>query len=50
MSQTEYDANPVFDEESADTAKPCSCEKTTCLLGIASIAIGVGGFILAHLI
>lgn len=33
----------------AEDAKPCSCEKTTCMIGIASIAIGIGGFIIAGL-
>jgi hypothetical protein len=31
-------------------AKPCSCEKKTCAIGLASIGIGIGGFILANLL
>ncbi|MCV0366358.1 MAG: hypothetical protein K5798_03710 [Nitrosopumilus sp.] len=34
----------------APDAKPCSCEKKTCAIGIASIGIGIGGFILASLL
>lgn len=31
-------------------AKPCFCEKKTCAIGIASIMIGIGGFVLANLL
>ena len=31
-------------------AKPCFCEKKTCAIGLASIGIGIGGFILANLL
>lgn len=32
-----------------DEAK-CYCEKKQCMIGLASIAIGVGGFVLASLL
>ena len=35
--------------ESTDGDKSCSCKKQ-CILGIASIAIGIGGFLLAWLL
>ncbi|NIU00136.1 MAG: hypothetical protein GWN01_04105 [Nitrosopumilaceae archaeon] len=48
---TEHDSNThQILERSENDAKPCFCEKTTCMIGIASIAIGVGGFIVAHLL
>ena len=28
----------------------CFCEKKQCMIGLASIAIGVGGFVLASLL
>lgn len=34
----------------ADDTDSCSCNKKQCMLGIASIAIGVGGFLLASLL
>ena len=35
------------DEEQDDS---CSCNKWQCVLGISSVAIGLGGFILAMLL
>jgi hypothetical protein len=50
MSQTtEQQSTPVASIENSDT-ESCFCEKKTCALGIASIAIGVGGFIVANLL
>lgn len=46
MSQNE----PVLSENSQSEIKDdgdCSCNKKQCALGIASIAIGIGGFLLA---
>jgi hypothetical protein len=31
-------------------SEPCFCEKKICALGIASVAIGIGGFILASIL
>ena len=36
-------------KEQLDTT-PCFCEKKVCAIGITSIAIGIGGFILANLL
>ncbi len=47
MNQTEYDQ---YEDIQSNDAKPCSCEKTTCMIGIASIAIGIGGFIVSSLL
>ena len=49
MSQNEYVANDsqqILDEN----AEKCACEKKQCMLGIASITIGIGGFVLALLL
>ncbi len=48
MNQTEY--NQYGADIQPNDAKPCSCEKTTCMIGIASIVIGIGGFIVASLL
>ncbi len=50
MSQNEYvvsDASQVTLDEGEEK---CACEKKQCMLGIASIAIGIGGFALAFLL
>ncbi len=36
--------------ERVDDTDSCSCNKKQCMLGIASITIGVGGFLLASLL
>ena len=36
----------IFDEKEEN----CFCEKKQCMLGVASIAIGIGGFVLASLL
>ena len=37
----------VLDESDVEN---CSCDKKQCMIGIASIAIGVGGFAIAFLL
>ena len=49
MSQNENvmsNVSQILDENE----EKCTCEKKQCMLGIASIAIGVGGFALASLL
>jgi len=49
MSQNEYvinDASQFLDENE----EKCTCEKKQCMIGIASIAIGIGGFALSLLL
>ena len=36
----------IVDEDEAG----CSCEKKQCMIGLASIVIGIGGFVLASLL
>ncbi|MGY5148040.1 MAG: hypothetical protein ACW9W4_08585 [Candidatus Nitrosopumilus sp. bin_7KS] len=50
MSQTIKEQNTFRDDTEQSDAKPCGCEKTTCAIGIASVAIGIGGFVLASLL
>lgn len=50
MSQTIDQQNTPIESIVQLDAEPCLCEKKTCALGIASIAIGIGGFILASLL
>jgi len=47
MSQNEYVVNDA--SQTTDEVE-CTCEKKQCMLGIASVAIGVGGFALAFLL
>ena len=49
MSQNEYVVNDISKIPDEDEGK-CTCEKKQCMLGIASIAIGVGGFVLASML
>ena len=49
MSQNEYIINEVS-QISDENEEKYTCEKKQCMLGIASIAIGVGGFVLALLL
>ncbi|MCA9828135.1 MAG: hypothetical protein KC444_07085 [Nitrosopumilus sp.] len=49
MSQNEYiinDAKQTLEENE----ESCLCEKKQCMLGIASIAIGIGGFVISSLL
>lgn len=48
MSQTEY--NQYGTDIQVNDVKPCFCEKTACMIGIASVVIGIGGFIVANLL
>ena len=50
MNQTTEEQSEFREGAGQTDAKPCGCEKTTCTIGIASVAIGVGGFILAILL
>ena len=50
MSQTIEEQNTFRDGIVQSDAEPCGCERKTCAIGIASIAIGIGGFILASLL
>jgi len=49
MSQNENVMSNVSQTIDENEEK-CTCEKKQCVLGIASIAIGVGGFALAFLL
>ena len=49
MSQNEYVVNDSSQVNLDESEEECICEKKQCMLGIASIAIGVGGFALASL-
>jgi len=49
MSQNKYVINDVTQTVDENEEK-CTCEKKQCMLGIASIAIGIGGFVLASLL
>lgn len=51
MTKNEYHTvtNPsqiILDEDEEN----CSCEGKHCMIGLASIAIGIGGFVLASLL
>ena len=50
MSQNEYVANDVSQKTLDEETEKCTCEKKQCMLGIASIAVGIGGFVLASLL
>jgi len=50
MPQNEYIVNDASQAAPDENEEKCTCEKKQCLLGIASIAIGVGGFVLAFLL
>ena len=50
MSQTTEQQNSFEDSLEQLDAKPCLCEKKICAIGLASVAIGIGGFILANLL
>ena len=50
MSQNEYVINDASQTAMDEGEETCTCEKKQCMLGIASIAIGVGGFALAFLL
>lgn len=50
MSQNEYIVNDASQATLDEGEGKCACEKKQCMLGIASIAIGVGGFALAFLL
>ncbi|WP_179370637.1 hypothetical protein [Nitrosopumilus ureiphilus] len=49
MSQM-INENILKDSTEQSDTEPCSCEKKTCAIGIASVAIGIGGFVLAYLL
>ena len=50
MSQNEYVINNGSQITPDEDEGKCTCEKKQCMLGIASIVIGVGGFVLAFLL
>ena len=50
MSQIIDQQNTFKDNMEQSDTEPCDCERKTCAIGIASIAIGIGGFILATLL
>ena len=51
MSQNEnYTANNASQIILDEGEEKCFCDKKQCMLGIASIAIGIGGFALASLL
>jgi hypothetical protein len=50
MSQIEKQQNTFQNSTEPLEPEPCFCEKKTCAIGIASISIGIGGFILASLL
>ena len=51
MTQSEYDvANDSSQVILDENEEKCFCDKKQCVLGITSIVIGVGGFVLASLL
>ena len=50
MSQTTEHQNAPSESLEQNNEESCFCEKKTCAIGIASIAIGIGGLILASMI
>jgi hypothetical protein len=50
MSQIIESKDTLIDGSEQNDAEPCFCDKKKCAIGIASIAIGMGGFILANLL
>ena len=50
MSQNEHVVNDTSQTTRDMDDGKCLCDKKQCMLGIASIAIGVGGFALASLL
>ena len=50
MSQNEHAINDVSQITLDENTGKCTCEKKQCMLGIASVAIGIGGFVLASLL
>lgn len=50
MSQTTEHQNTFSESVEQNKEESCFCEKKTCAIGIASIAIGIGGLVLASLI
>ena len=47
MSQKE---EQLINDEQIQSEENCFCDKKQCMLGITSIAIGIGGFALAMLL
>ena len=47
ITESKNTANESIDQYDAES---CFCDKQKCLIGIASIVIGIGGFILANLL
>lgn len=47
LEQNQY---PIKDLESQIGSESCLCEKKVCALGIASVVIGIGGFIIASIL
>jgi len=50
MSQITESKNTANESIDQYDVEPCFCDKQKCLIGIASIVIGIGGFILANLL
>ena len=50
MEQSQPKISEISGLETTENKNSCSCDKNQCMLGIASIAIGVGGFVLASLL
>jgi len=51
MPKNEYIVNDDISQTTPDeNEEKCTCEKKQCMLGIASIAIGLGGLALALLL
>ena len=49
----EQNQQKTYEKSSLETTKKidsCSCNKKQCILGISSISIGIGGFLLASLL
>lgn len=42
--------NFVIEQKQYEDVDDCFCEKKQCMIGIASIAIGIGGFVIALLL
>lgn len=50
MSQIIESKDAIMNSQDQPGAESCLCDKKKCALGIASIAIGIGGFVLAGLL
>ena len=50
MEQNQQKISEIPSFKTTDNTDSCSCNKKQCMLGIASVTIGIGGFLLASLL